>query len=237
MKRNWEALVLKACGGRNFRLTVLGPEPVSGPYHRLRMDGGGLLQACGVHPTMWIRLWFDNGGKPHQRAYTLVDPDPETGEFSLEFAVHEGPAPRWAGAAKPGDTIEATVQGTAFVTPDPAPRRLYLVGDAASLPAVNSLLDTAATTPATLWLEYAHDDEKDGPLRTREQHTVHWVERRDHGRHLVDTVRAALAAAESGAFYWIATEAATTRSLAKHLRRGLGVDKQHVSALGYWRAA
>lgn len=40
---------------------------------------GGMLAATGVHPTMWVRLWFDNAGKPHQRAYTLVDPDPAAG--------------------------------------------------------------------------------------------------------------------------------------------------------------
>jgi NADPH-dependent ferric siderophore reductase len=236
VQRNWEGLVLKAFGGRDFRLTVLGAEPVGEHYHRLRVDGGGVLQAGGLHPTMWIRLWFEHGGKSYQRAYTLVDPDPATGEFSLEFAVHDGPAPRWAAAAKPGDTLDATLQGSAFTVPDPLPRRLYVVGDAASLPAVNSLLDAMPGVPATLWLEYAHDGEKDLPLRTRDQHTVHWVPRLDAGGHLVDTVCAALPAAEDGAYYWIAAEAASTRSLTRHVRRGLGVDRKHVSALGYWKA-
>lgn len=45
MKRNWEALVLRAMGGRNFRLTVLDTEPVGDRYRRLLMDGGGLLDA------------------------------------------------------------------------------------------------------------------------------------------------------------------------------------------------
>ena len=132
------------------------------------MDGGGLLAACGVHPTMWIRLWFDNAGRAHQRAYTLVDPDPEAGRFTLEFALHDGCAARWATTAQVGDTIVATVQGSAFALPDPAPAHLYLVGDAASLPAVNSLLDAAPDIPATVWLEYAHDGEQALALRTRD---------------------------------------------------------------------
>jgi NADPH-dependent ferric siderophore reductase len=236
VKRNWESLVLKAMGGRDFRLTVLGSEPVNSRYHRLRIDGGDLLAECGVHPTMWIRLWFDNAGKAHQRAYTLVDPDPATGEFSLEFAIHDGCAARWALAASPGDTIEATVQGSAFALPDPAPAHLYVVGDAASVPAVNSLLDAAGGVPATVWLEHAHDEEKELPLRAGPQHTTTWVQRMDDGRHLVDTVCAALPATEDG-FYWVACEASSARNIARHVRRGLGIDKQRVSTLGYWTAA
>ncbi|MFC4061904.1 siderophore-interacting protein [Planomonospora corallina] len=232
---NWEALVLRALGGRNFRLTVLETEPVGGRYHRLRVDDGGLLDACGVHPTMWVRLWFDDGGRPHQRAYTLVDPDPETGRFSLEFALHDGCAARWATAAAAGDTIEATVQGTGFTWPDPAPEHLYAAGDAASLPAINSLLDSAPDVAATIWLEYAHDDERALPVRAREHHTVTWLPRQDDGRLLVDTVRAGVPAAPA-AYYWIACEAASTRALTKHLRRELGVGKDRISSLAYWSA-
>jgi hypothetical protein len=47
---------------------VLASERVNGRYQRLDVDGGGLLEACGIHPTMWIRLWFDRDGRAHQRA-------------------------------------------------------------------------------------------------------------------------------------------------------------------------
>ncbi|SCE83794.1 NADPH-dependent ferric siderophore reductase, contains FAD-binding and SIP domains [Micromonospora matsumotoense] len=235
MKRNWEALVLKAMGGRDFRLTVRSTEPVGGHYQRLVMDDGGLLAAGKVHPTMWIRLWFDDAGRAHQRAYTLVDPEPEAGRFTLEFALHDGCAARWASTAQVGDTIVATLQGSAFALPDPAPAHLYLVGDAASLPAVNSLLDAAPDTPATIWLEYAHDGERALALRTREQHRVTWVPRGDDGRQLVDTVRAALPVAPD-AHYWVACEATSTRALTRHVRRTLGMGKQQLTSLGYWSA-
>ncbi|MFY1688707.1 siderophore-interacting protein [Plantactinospora sp. WMMB782] len=235
MKRNWEGLVLKAMGGREFRLTVLGTESVEGHYQRIVLDDGGLLKSCGVHPTMWIRLWFDNDGRAHQRAYTLVDPDPENGRFTLEFAVHDGCAARWATTAKVGDTIDAIVQGSAFQLPEPAPEHLYLVGDAASLPAVNSLLDAGAHIPATVWLEYSHEGEKALAPRARAHHEVTWVPRRDGGRHLVGTVCAALPASET-AHYWVACEAASTRSITRHVRRTLGVGKHQLTSLGYWRA-
>ncbi|MDG4765712.1 siderophore-interacting protein [Solwaraspora sp. WMMD406] len=235
MKRNWEGLVLKALGGRDFRLTVLRHEAVNGHYQRIRVNDGGLLASCELHPTMWIRLWFDNDGRPHQRAYTLVDPDPVGGEFSLEFAIHDGCAARWVQQVTVGDTIEATVQGSAFALPDPPPAQLYVVGDPASLPAVNSLLDAAEKVPAALWLEYQHDGERELPLRTRPDDQVTWVPRRDGGQHLVDTVRSALPAV-TDALYWVACEARSTRAITRHLRRDLGVDKRRVSALGYWNA-
>ncbi|WP_329533445.1 siderophore-interacting protein [Streptomyces sp. NBC_01450] len=130
----WEGAVLKLLRGKDFEFTVTGAEDITPRYRRLRLTDGGMLAATGVHPTMWVRLWFDNAGKPHQRAYTLVDPDPATGTFGLEFALHEGRASDWARAAKPGDTIEATVHGTAFTEPDPAPSHVFAVADAASLP-------------------------------------------------------------------------------------------------------
>src|SRR5688500_4448748 len=177
----WEHVVLKLCRGKDFTFTVTGAEQVTERYRRVHFTDGGLLVAIGVHPTMWVRLWFDNAGKPHQRAYTLVDPDPEAGRFSLEFAVHDGPAPRWATSAEIGDTIEATVQGSGLTLPDPPPRRLYAIGDAASVPAINSLFDAVDQVPATVWLEYAHDAEKALPLRNRAHHTVSWVARENSG--------------------------------------------------------
>jgi NADPH-dependent ferric siderophore reductase len=235
VKKGWEGLVIKAFGGRDFRLTVLGTEAVNAHYHRLHLDGGGLLQTCGVHPTMWIRLWFSKDGKPHQRAFTLVDPDPETGRFSLEFVLHDSCAANWARHAEAGDTIDATVQGSGFALPEPRPRQLYAIGDATAVPALNSLFDAYADLPATVWLEYAHDDEKALPLRTREHHTVSWVPRATGGRDLVDTVLAELPKRDD-ALYWVACEASSTRAIARHVRKDLGVDKQRLSSLGYWTA-
>ncbi|MEU9588168.1 siderophore-interacting protein [Streptomyces sp. NPDC048219] len=235
--RGWEGAVLRLMRAKDFEFTVTDAEDVTPDYRRLRLSDGGLLAAAGVHPTMWVRLWFDNAGKPHQRAYTLVDPDPATGTFGMEFALHEGCASDWARAAKPGDTIEATVQGTGFQHPDPAPSRLFAVADPASLPALNSLLGALGTVPATIWFE----GETEGlPLRTDPaRHEIRTVPRRDGGARLVAEVREALPGLlrdTTEPYVWIACDTATTRSLAAHVRKDLGVPKQRVNALGYWRA-
>ncbi|MFI2377864.1 siderophore-interacting protein [Streptomyces sp. NPDC018964] len=235
--RGWEGAVLKLFRAKDFTFTVTGAEDVTADYRRLRLTDGGMLAATGVHPTMWVRLWFTDAGKPHQRAYTLVDPDPAAGTFGLEFALHEGCASDWARAARPGDTIEATVQGTGFERPDPEPSRVVAVGDPASLPAINSLLGSFGTTPATIWLE----GDTDGlPLRAEPGlHDVRRVPRGGAGARLVTEVRSQLPDLlkdETDPYVWIACDTATTRALSAFARKELGVPKQRVHALGYWRA-
>ncbi|WP_369197644.1 siderophore-interacting protein [Streptomyces djakartensis] len=234
--RGWEGAVLKLLRAKDFRFTVTDGEDVTPEYRRLRFTDGGLLAATGVHPTMWVRLWFDNAGKPHQRAYTLVDPDPESGTFALEFALHEGCASDWARAAKPGDTIEATVQGTGFEQPSPTPSHVFAVGDPASLPAINSLLDALGPAPATVWFE---GGDAGLPFRTDPgRHELRTVPRQDSGAHLVDRVRSELPELLRGTpdpYVWIACDTATTRALAAYVRKELGLPKQRVHALGYWR--
>ncbi|MFJ3929965.1 siderophore-interacting protein [Streptomyces sp. NPDC090029] len=241
MGHGWEGVVLKLMRGKDFTFTVTGAEDVTDHFRRVHFTDGGMLAQSGVHPTMWVRIWFDNAGRPHQRAYTLVDPDPQQGTFSLEFALHDGCASDWAREAVPGDSVEATLQGTGFAAPDPAPSHLFLVGDPASLPAINSLLDAHPDTPATVWFETTHDSDADLPLRTDPQrHEVRRVPRREGGAHLVEQVRAELpelAGAATRSYVWIACDTATTRALNSYVRKELAFPKDRVNALGYWRAA
>ncbi|MFH9616157.1 siderophore-interacting protein [Streptomyces pratensis] len=242
MGHGWEGVVLKLFRGRDFTFTVTGAEQVTEDFRRVTVTDGGLLAATGgAHPTMWVRLWFERDGKPHQRGYTLVDPDPATGTFSLEFALHDGTASDWARTARPGDTIDATLQGTRFTLPEPRPARLFVVGDAASLPAVNSLLEALPGIPATIWCETAHASDEKPPFRLdAAHHTLHTVPRRDAGALLVSEVKAALPGLlgedASDAYVWIACDTATTRTLGSYARRELAVPKERVNALGYWRA-
>ncbi|WP_309059916.1 siderophore-interacting protein [Streptomyces sp.] len=236
--RGWEGAVLKLLRAKDFRFTVTGAEDVTAAYRRVHFADGGMLAATGVHPTMWVRLWFDNAGRPHQRAYTLVDPDPAAGTFSLEFALHEGCASDWARTAKPGDTIEATVQGTGFEEPSPAPSHVFAVGDPASLPAINSLLGALGSAPATVWFEGTLDGL---PCRADpERHEVREVPRQEAGAALVERVRAdlpELLRASPDPYVWISCDTTTTRALSAFVRKELGVPKQRMHALGYWRAS
>ncbi|WP_329190023.1 siderophore-interacting protein [Streptomyces sp. NBC_01428] len=237
-RRGWEGAVLKLLRARDFVLTVTDVEEVAPLYRRLRVADGGLLAATGVHPTMWVRLWFADAGRPHQRAYTLVSPDPVTGTFALEFALHEGRASDWARGARPGDTIEATVQGTDFEEPAPAPSHLFAVVDPAALPALNSLLGALGSAPATIWFE---GDPGGLPCAVDPvRHELRPVPRLDDGAHLVERVKAELPDLlrdEPDPYVWITCDTTTTRNLAAHVRKELNVPRRRVHALGYWRAA
>ncbi|MFB7180166.1 siderophore-interacting protein [Streptomyces sp. NPDC056257] len=237
--KGWEGVVLRLMRGKDFTFTVTGAEDVTEHYRRVYFTDGGLLAAAGesLHPTMWVRVWFEGAGRPHQRAYTLVDPDPEAGTFCFEFALHDGVASAWARGAEPGDTIEATVQGTGFAGPVPAPERLLVIGDAASLPAANSLMDAYPQTPATLWFETQHASDARLPVRGDEElRDVRRVPR--GGTALTDRVRAELPELlgdPESAYVWLACDTVTTRALTAYLRKDLALPKHRVNGLGYWR--
>ncbi|MDT0268496.1 siderophore-interacting protein [Streptomyces sp. DSM 44915] len=239
MGHGWEGAVLRLMRGRDFRFTVTDVEQVTDRYRRVRVTDGGLLAAAPPHPAMWVRLWFDRDGRPHQRAFTLVDPDPATGTFGLEFALHSGAASAWARAAVPGDTIDATLQGSGFEPPEPAPGRLLVVGDPAALPAINSLLAAHPETPATLWFEVPHPEDRALPFGTDPaRHDLRLVEPGPSGDQLVERVRAELPALVDDperVYAWVTCDTATTRALGGFLRRQVGLPRRRVHALGYWR--
>ncbi|MGW0039097.1 siderophore-interacting protein [Gordonia sp. NPDC003376] len=236
--RGWQGAVLKLLRADDYEFTVTGSEKITDHYVRVTFTGGGLLRDRPVHPTMWVRLWFESDGKAHQRGYTLADPDPAADTFAIEFALHDGAAARWAQSAKPGDILGATFMGSKFAIPEPAPTGWLIAGDPAALPAINSLLDTLRASspdvPATIWFEYTHDDDRDLPLRTRDVDTVHWIRRDRDGAALVDEVRSAAHVA-TGHFGWVALDTASTRAVAELFRTDFGLGKKGVKAQAYWR--
>ncbi|MDH3013470.1 siderophore-interacting protein [Gordonia alkanivorans] len=236
--RGWQGAVLKLLGGDDFELTVTGTQVVTDHYVRLTFTGGGLLAKRALHPTMWIRMWFDDAGKLHQRGYTLVDADPAADTFGIEFALHNGIAARWAQHARVGHTITATVMGSKFTMPGDEVRGWIIAGDPASLPAINSLLDAIGAsgrpeTPATLWLEYQHESDKALPVRARAHDTIHWIAREHDGVALVDAVRSSAFAAGDH-FGWVALDSVSTRAVAASLKDEYGIPKKSVKAQAYW---
>jgi len=232
--RGFPGAVLRLLRAGDYRLTVTGRREISPHYLRLSFNAGGLLNDRPVHPTMWIRMWFEHGDKLHQRGYTLVDPNPGADTFDIEFALHDGIASNWAQQAEPGDTIDATVLGSNFSLPEPPPAGYVVVGDTASLPAINSLLTAiGADTPARVFLEAAHEDDKQLPV-ARDTDVV-WVDRKNAGQALVETVTAAAFDAPDH-FGWVACDNRTTRAVAKVFRERYKIAKKSIKAQAYWVA-
>jgi NADPH-dependent ferric siderophore reductase len=229
--RGWQGAVLKLWRPGEYRLTLTSRREISPHYLRLSFDAGGMLAENSLHPTMWIRMWFPDGTKLHQRGYTLVDPDPAADTVDIEFALHDGIASQWARAAQPGDTIEATVLGSKFAIPEPPPAGYVIVGDAASLPAINSLLEAIGDAPAQVFLEAGYDDDKELPVARSTG--VTWVDRKDDGKALVQKVKSAAFDARDH-FGWVACDNHTTRSVVRVLSQDFGIPRRSIAARAYW---
>lgn len=230
--RGLSGALVKLWRGGDYQLTVTGRTEITPNYLRLHFDAGQLLADRRVHPTMWVRGWFPDGAKSHQRGYTLVNADPAAGTVDIDFAMHDGLATRWATGARTGDTLEVTVLGSNFALPDPAPAGYVLVGDAASLPAINSLLDAIGDTPAKVFLEAAHDDDRELPVGGA---TPIWVDRKNEGQALAEAV-AASAFDAADHFGWVACDNRTTRAVARILREDYGIPRKSIKAQAYWDA-
>jgi NADPH-dependent ferric siderophore reductase len=231
--RGFQGAVLKLLRAGDYTLTVTGKRQISPHYLRLSFNAGGLLADRPLHPTMWIRMWFADGDKLHQRGYTLVDPNPAADTVDIEFALHDGIASDWARDAQPGDTIEATVLGSNFTLPEPAPAGYVIVGDTASLPAINSLLTAIGDAPARVFLEAGHEDDKQLPVARSTD--VAWVDRKNGGEALVEAVAAAAFDAPDH-FGWVACDNRTTRAVAKVFREQYKIPKKSIKAQAYWVA-
>jgi NADPH-dependent ferric siderophore reductase len=231
--RGWNGAVLKLLRAGDYQLTVTGRQEISPHFLRLSFQAGGMLAERPLHPTMWIRMWFADGEKQHQRGYTLVNPDPESDTVDIEFALHDGIASHWAQNAQPGDTIEVTVLGSNFTLPEPPPAGYVIVGDTASLPAINSLLDAIGDAPARVFLEAGYNDDKQ--LRVARSADVVWVDRKNAGEALVQAVSSSAFDA-SDQFGWVACDNRTTRAVAKIFREEYNIPRKSIKAQAYWVA-
>jgi NADPH-dependent ferric siderophore reductase len=221
--RGFQGAVLKLLRAGDYQLSVTERRELSPHYLRLSFDAGGLLTDRPVHPTMWIRMWFADGDKQHQRGYTLVDPKPDADTVDIEFALHDGP----------GDTIEVTALGSNFTLPEPAPKSYVIVGDTASLPAINSLLTAIGDSPARVFLEAGHDDDKQLPVAPSAD--VVWIDRKKGGEALVEAVTSsAFDAADH--FGWVACDNRTTRAVARVFRDDYKIPRKSIKAQAYWVA-
>jgi NADPH-dependent ferric siderophore reductase len=231
--RGFQGTVLRLLRAGDYQLTMTERSEISPHFLRLSFSAGGMLADRPLHPTMWIRMWFADGEKLHQRGYTLVDPNPEADTVDIEFALHDGIASRWAQNAEPGDTIEVTVLGSNFTLPEPRPAGYVIVGDTASLPAINSLLAAIGDAPARVFLEAGYDDDKQLPVARSAD--VVWVDRKNAGEALVETVSSSSFDA-SDHFGWVACDNRTTRAVAKLFREEYKIPRKSIKAQAYWVA-
>lgn len=227
-----QGVIMRAFRSRDYRITVTGARNITDHYRRVFFEAAELLAAHPPQPAMWIRLWCPGPDRLYQRAYTLVDPDPAAGTFSLDFALHEqGYAMDFARGARPGDVLDVSVLGRdEYVRPDPLPPGYLMVADPASLPAVNSILPTLPDDyPVRLFVGRQHEGDEQLPLARAAGVDVRWLDHADLVRVVTSQVGDV-----RGWFGWVCVDTEQTRAIKEVVRAATGAGKRDGHAMGYW---
>lgn len=236
-RRGLNGAIMRGLGVRDHEATVRGREHVTETFVRVRLHSPTLFEEIATGPTAWIRLWFpdpEGSGAEHQRGYTLSEADPASGDFAIDVVLHEpaGPASTWAREAEPGSTISVSSSASVpFELPAELPRGYLLLGDAASIPALNGILAVLpAEIPVELYLELHDQADLEIPRGTHPRLRTHWVPR--HGE---DSLAAAIECRDwSDWTVWAAPESGTMKHLRTRLREEFGFPKSEFHARAYW---
>ncbi|SKB09472.1 siderophore-interacting protein [Aeromicrobium choanae] len=172
------------------------------------------------------------------RDYTVRAWDPAVGTFDVEVVRHDhGLAAEWAFRATPGDAIAfAGPKSCAGVNHDVD---WHLVaGDETALPAVARWLEEAPEDVRGHAIVEVPSEADRLDLPRPAGVTLEWLVRGEvpagHSRQLDAAVRRFTPPSGRG-FAWIAGEAMTIAPLRRYLRNELGLPKEDVEVVGYWR--
>lgn len=229
--------MLRGFGGRDHVATVEETARIAPHCVRITMFSPTVFSDVSAGPTAWLRFWFPDpaGGKTEfQRAYTLIWADPDSGRFAVDVVLHEpaGPACAWAARAKPGMTIPVVSLGsTRFEVPEELPAGFLLIGDSASIPAINSIVAALPRdVDIEVYLERHCADDELIPLAEHPRRRLHWVTRTD------DTSLAAAIEDRDWSNWtaWAGPEAGALKHLRKRLKDTFGFPKTELKAQAYW---
>ncbi|MFT4260570.1 ABC transporter ATP-binding protein/permease [Microbacterium sp.] len=236
-RRGFQGAVMRSFGARDHRITVTGKEHLAPHFLRVRMHSDTVFEDAVPDPTAWLRFWFpdpEGSDVEFQRGYTFSEADEASGDFSIDFVLHEpaGPASAWALSAQPGDEVAAMSMGsTRFVLPEELPAGYLLIGDSAAVPAINTILPVIpAQVPIELYLEEHHPDDHRIPLASHPMLAVHWVPRGD-GSALAAGIETRDWSNWSA---WLAGESTTLKHVRARLRDDFGFPKGEITAQAYW---
>jgi len=209
-------------------------------------DGGlaefGLLDDPTPHPSDWYTRWkaLPPAERNVLRTYTPAAIRPEAGEIDVDIYLHspDGPASRWARAARVGETLVITGPdvrngwtgyGIHWQPPEQYASFL-LVADETAIPAVRNIalsLPPTARGIAIVEIGDQADDVTVADLGPRVD--VRVVARGE----TEDAVRAW--ASPDVDVAWLAGESGVVTASRRVLVRELGVPRERVAFLGYWR--
>ena len=218
---------------------VVAVSDVSPSYRRVRFVAPELIQAD-VGAAITIKLLFPNaepGARPHGRPFTLCGFDALTGEFDVDFVLHDhaGVAVAWARQARPGATLQMFgPRGAGDATPEDA-RHVVLVGDATALPAIGVIASRLAPYVKADVLVEVPSLADVRPLSSPAALDVEWlVAEPGDPRPLARAVRKL--PVDDVDRWWVAAELGVVREVRAHLLEERGVPAARGRATPYWKA-
>ncbi|OBA77312.1 iron ABC transporter permease [Mycobacterium sp. 1554424.7] len=240
MARGFQGVMLRSFGARDHTATVLETDRIAPHFVRVRMQSPTLFDDVEAEPAAWLRFWFpdpDGSSTEFQRAYTISEADVTAGRFAVDVVLHEpaGPASLWARTVQPGATIAVmSLMGSSrFDAPDEQPAGYLLIGDSASIPGINGIVETVPDdVPIEIYLEQHDDNDTLIPIAKHPRLRVHWVPRHDE-----KSLAAAIESRDWSNWYaWATPEATTLKHVRTRLRDGFGFPKSEIHAQAYWSA-
>ena len=236
-KRGFQGAVLKVLRAREYPLAVVERSPLTPSCVRVVFSAPELLGAVPLSAASWLRLWVPDPERPdveHQRGYTIAAHDARAGTIAVDFVQHEplGPASTWAARAEAGDRIGAMSMGSTEVSfaGQDQPEGYLMIGDAASVPAIRSLVAEApAHVPVRVYLEEHSDSDRDLPFASHPCLDVRWVPREGP-----ESLARAIAPGDyQGWCAWATPEFRSLRALKPRLKEW-GLAKGRLHAQAYW---
>jgi NADPH-dependent ferric siderophore reductase len=176
--------------------------------------------------------------KPVARDYTPRHYDAANNTLTIEFVLHgHGPATSWAAQAKPGQFLGVGGPRGSFVVPDDFDWYL-LAGDEAALPAIARRLEELPATARAIVVAEIDNASEEQTFKSCAAVETIWVHRNGAepgASALLEQAIAGLTLPPGDGYAWVAAEAATAKSLRRHLVEGRGLRKDWVKAAAYWR--
>ncbi len=220
------------------------PSPFSDSYVNLAFapQGAPYEMPCDLEQ---VRATVAPEHRPVRRRYTVRSWDAEARTMAIDFVLHgvggpghgdHGVAGAWAASARPGDVLQLTGPGGSYLPAADADWHL-VVGDESALPAIAASLErvpAGAPVHAVLEVDGVADRldlQCPGDLR------VTWLHREENpgvDDLLLDAVRDLTFPPGRGQAF-VHGEAGDVREVRRHLLLERGLDRERLSASGYWR--
>lgn len=202
-----------------------------------------LLPPTGEHDFIDPQLGEDGllygleGRRPVLRAFTVRDFDPDALRLTFDVLIHPGHTLSWLRDAVPGDPVGVAGMRVDYAHGDDIDHQV-LLGDAAALPAVATILDSLPPgTPATVALAVDHRDDH-RLIRERRGARIIWVDGgspQGPDSPLVQAVRE-LPRPDGRLQAWVGAEATVSRQIRAHLLDAWQIPRDDLHAAAYWKA-